>query len=863
MARLRQNVGSRGGGGPWQSATSGHRRIGAALTIGMSHLGVDVPPIVAALPAGKRASRHRCCRPAGDVAAAALLASAKRRSSLRMTAISDFTMPPAAALLAGVLLATPAMAQSRSVAGLAAPLTIVTDRQGVPHIDAASIEDAFFGQGYAAATARLWQIDLSHRRGLGRLAAALGAAFVPYDHAARLHLFRGDLEAEWQHYDPRVRALAAAWVRGINARVREVRADPALLPPEFKALDLLPEEWTADDLLRIRGSGPNIAAELRRALLACRGRLAEDALMQPLEPAWTPQIPAGLDLCALTHEDLRLNALYDAPLPFARATRHAAAEADSDAREGSNAWVIAPSLSATGRPILANDPHLAFSVPGPRFITHLRAPGLDAIGAGPATRPGFQFGHNDRIAFGRTDFQIDQEDLYVLDLNRDATAYRTPTGWQPIERVAETIDVRAAPAQTVTIGLTPLGPIIAEHNGHAIALRSVFLQPGGAVALEYVPVILARNWGEYRQALDTAVWGSNYMYADVDGNIGWQAAGRVPIRPNHDGLLPVPAAGDYPWTGILPVADMPGEFNPPRGWIASANQMPFPPGYPVAARKISFEWIADDRYRRIVAVLSSQTSHGLADSDALQRDTLSGRAVALLGLLDGLSAPGLEAELALLRGWDRRMSADSPAAALFAFWWASLNRPLFFALVPEDVRDLVTTIHARVMLDALLHPDARFGADPAAARDAMLVSALHNAVLALHARRGGDPANWSWGGIHALSLHHPMDVLLPDTPSPDVTGVASGGDGATVMARWWNSIAAPQASGGALFRAVVDVGNWDASLAINAPGQSGIPGDPHYADLAARWGAGETFPLTYGAAAIAANAESILHLRPE
>jgi len=242
-----------------------------------------------------------------------------------MPAIRDITMPPAAALLAGVLLAAPAQAQSRPVAGLSAPLTIVTDRQGIPHIDAATIEDAFFGQGYAAATARLWQIDLFRRRSLGRLAAALGAAFVPYDHAARLRLFRGGLEAEWQHYDPRVRSLAAAWVRGINARVREVRADPALLPPEFKALDLLPEEWSPDDLLRIRGNGPNIAAELRRALLACRGHLADDALQQPLEPAWTPQVPSGLDPCALTREDLRLNALYDAPLPFPPAIRHAAA----------------------------------------------------------------------------------------------------------------------------------------------------------------------------------------------------------------------------------------------------------------------------------------------------------------------------------------------------------------------------------------------------------------------------------------------------------------------------------------------------------------------------------------------------------
>ena len=769
--------------------------------------------------------------------------------------------------LALLLGAFPVNAQTNTVAGLTAPVEIITDRAGVPHISASSVEDAFFGQGYAAATARLWQIDIGHRRAMGRLAAAFGPDFVKYDRAARLLLFRGDLAAEWKLYDPRVPAIAAAWVRGVNARVRQVWADPALLPPEFSALDVLPELWSPEDLLRMRGTGPNVRGEARRAELACAGALAADGLMVKLEPAWTLGVPAGLEPCRVGHADLATYDLLSAPLPWARAATGAPMRLpadDVDARNGSNAWVIAPKLSATGRAILANDPHLGFSVPGARVITHLRAPGLDAIGAGPANRPGFQFGHNDRIAFGRTDFQIDQEDLYVLRLNAAATAYQTATGWQPITRVTETIAVRGAPDVTVTLAFSPLGPLISEAPGRAVALRSAFLQPGGAVALEYVPVVLAQNWPQYLAALNTAVWGSNYMYADVDGNIGWQAAGRVPQRPHHDGLLPVPAEGDYPWNGVLPVADMPGEFNPARGWIATANQMPFPPDYPYATRKISFEWIADDRYRRIAAVLGAQTTHSLANSVALQLDVRSGRAERLVPLLNGLATPGLDSEAAMLRDWDRDVRADSAAAALFELWWGNLQTRLHALLVPPAQRSLLPLLHPHVLMDVLSHPDARLGADPVRLRDALLVDALRAATLALRQRFGASTDLWAWGKMHSVDLHHSLSAHLPPDlrALADVTGGPSGGDGATVMARWLASATRLNVTGGAQFRAVVDVGNWDASLAINSPGQSGDPRSPHYADLQPRWLRGEMFPFAYSAAAIDAAAESRLRLAP-
>jgi penicillin amidase len=761
-----------------------------------------------------------------------------------------------AAVLAGAMRAVPAFAASdMAMQGLSAPVEIVTDRHGIPHITAQTIPDAFFGQGYAAATHRLWQMDLSRRRGLGRLAAAFGPDFVPFDIAARTMLFRGDLAAEWQALDPRVPPILRAFVAGINARIREIGDNPALLPPEFAGLGAHPEEWAPEDLLRARyGGGRNVEAEFRRARLACRGILGADAITQTLQPPWTLAVPEGLDPCALHADDLALYHRLGARLPFGRAMQHAGLGLpEIDSAQGSNAWVVAPERSATGRAILANDPHLPFSVPGPRFITHLRAPGLDAIGAGPASRPGFQFGHTDRIAFGRTDFRIDQEDLYVLRLNEDATAYRAAAGWQPVSRFAETIEVRGSAPVTVTIGTTPLGPIIAEGPGRGLALRAASMLPGPPVGLEYVLVPLSTDWASYRRAISAAVWGSNYMYADTSGNIGWQTGGRAPRRTRHDGLMPVPAEGDYPWDGLIPIDELPGEYNPERGWIASANQMPFPPDYPIAERRVGFEWISDDRYRRICNVLATEPKHALADSVALQHDTFSLRAAALRPLLARVEAADLAGAVAMLHAWDGRVDAGSTAAALYEFWSAELQVAMAERLIPAAARGLITSVDPHVVRDLLLAPDARLGADPVAARDAIVAAALRAALYQVAGR--------DWGRIHTVDLHHSLSAAMPGLRS-DVTGLGSGGDGTTVMARWWASIANPNTSGGAMFAAVVDVGNWDATQAVIAPGQSGDPRSPHYADGYGPWLAGEYFALPFGRAAVEAAAETRLTLVP-
>lgn len=776
-----------------------------------------------------------------------------------------------------VFCGAPAIGQSREAAvqGIGATLDIAIDRWGIPHISAGSVNDAFFGQGYAAATLRLWQIDIVRRRGLGRLAAVFGPTFVPFDQAARLFLYRGPIEQEWKSLDPRVEGIARSFVAGVNARIKEVREDRSLLPPEFVALDTLPDFLNAEDLLRARAIvSPNIRSEVRRSELACKDVLEADALLQPLEPAWKLAAPQGLDPCDVKRSDLRLYDLLTAPLPYASVPMRARKGetprtielgADMDTQEGSNAWVVAPSHTTTGRAILANDPHLAFSIPGPRMITHLSAPGFNLVGAGPAWLPGVQFGHNDRIAFGRTDFQIDQQDLYVLELSEDGKSWRGPRGLEPVERVVETIDVRDQEPAKVELAFTSLGPVISEtrERRRALVVRSANLEPGAVIGLEYVPKTLARNWDEFRKAIRYAVWGTNYLYADVDGNIGWQAAGRVPVRTSHDGLMPVPAARDYPWTGILPLDQMPGEFNPARGWIASANQMPFPPDWPVAERRISFEWIAPDRYRRLVERLPRSMPHSPADSWALQQDVHSDRAARLVALLATLPRDAANEAQALMLGWDANIEAGSQAAALFELWLLELQREVRPLIVPKAANPLLPFVNGLKMIELLEKPDSRFGSDPEKERDALLLRTLAAAATDLRSRARPGQTFPAWGDLHEVVLNHSLEARLPSdlAKQSGVSGRGTSGDGTTVFARWWFP-PKTNATGGASFRAVVDVGNWDQTRATMAPGQAGSPGDPHYRDLYASWLDNESFPLSFSPEQVARVAQSHVTLRP-
>jgi penicillin amidase len=496
-----------------------------------------------------------------------------------------------AAMLAGAAQAEvpgSARREAAAVAGLVQPGEIIVDRWGVPHIYAKSARDAFFLQGWNAARDRLWQIDLWRKRGLGRLSASLGPEYVAQDRAARLFLYRGDMAAEWAAYDPQAREAVEAFAAGINAYVAEVRAGRRPLPIEFKLTQSQPEAWAPEDILRIRSHAlvNNVTSEVARARVVCAGGVEADALRRKLQPVHKLTVPKGLNPCDVPEHVLDDYVRATEPVSFdalagktaeAPPAKALAQAMDERFAEGSNNWVIGGGRTATGRPILANDPHRPVGVPSLRYIAHLDAPGLDIIGAGEPALPGVSFGHNEATAFGLTIFYVDQEDLYVYETKGDA--YRYKGKWEPMTVVRETIEVKGGAPQAVELHFTRHGPVVMQDDakGRAFAVRTVWNEPGLSGYFGSSRMWRAKSWADFQQARDK--WGApalNLVYADTSGDIGWAAAARTPVRPNWDGLFPVPGDGRYEWAGFLGDGQLPVVKNPAKGFFATANAMNIP-----------------------------------------------------------------------------------------------------------------------------------------------------------------------------------------------------------------------------------------------------------------------------------------------
>ncbi len=762
----------------------------------------------------------------------------------------------------------PAPARQVRAKGLSAPLEILDDAYGVPHIRAASVPDAFFGQGYVVARDRLFQIDFSHRREMGLMAEAFGPDFAQHDARARLFHYRGDLEAELAAVPEDVLACASAYVAGINARIDEVLADPSLLPLEYTILNVRPMKWDVRDLVLARNASlGNVDAEIRRARLAAMGLLDLEAIIAPLRPEWPLKVPEGLDVGAVTEADRGV--LGMGGLPFGSLAPPAEEPFDPSAQElaeaGSNAWTIGPQRSATGRPILANDPHLGIGGFGPRHVAHLSAPGWEVIGGGAPGLAGIMQGHTDRFAFGRTNFHIDQEDLFVLDLNPDdPELYRHEGAWKRFERVEITVPVKGAAPVPFTLRYAVQGPVISHDPSRkrATALGTIDMQPGGHGAFAMIAINLARDWESLKQAFLLHPSPTNFHYADVDGNHGWQVIGYMPVRREGQGLLPVPGDGRYDWTGILDFRALPSEYNPAKGWFASANQNNLPEGWP-QDRIPAFSFRAPYRYERVAEVLSAQPQHTLADSIALSYDTLSTPARQLISLLPATVSAAAEPALTMLRGWDARLDADSAPAALFQILWRELRVRMLAMLVPEQARDLVDEIDPAVMLGLLAYPDQRLGADPAAARDRLLDEALAAAWTSTQRQLGPDPVTWRWGTLHQVRITHPLSRLPAIAEAfPPIEGGGSGGDSYTVMARWIRGEPSWYTSGGASYLQVIDVGEWDNSVMLNLPGQSNDPRSPHYGDHYRPWIEQKMLPMLFSREAVDAAAVAQTSLLP-
>jgi len=763
--------------------------------------------------------------------------------------------------------------QSATVEGLAQPARIVIDRWGIPHIFAASVRDAFFLQGYNAARDRLWQIDLWRKRGLGLLARSLGPAYVEQDRASRLFLYRGDMDKEWSSYAPGARDIAEAFVAGINAYVAEVRKGQKPLPPEFKLTGSMPDEWRAEDVVRIRSHGlvGNLTSEVARARVACKAGLSADRLRVKLEPAHVTSLPEGLDPCGIPADVLKDYLLGTAAVRFTPDTGNRAANLEAGGvSEGSNNWVIAPAHSATGRPILANDPHRRLSIPSLRYIVHMDAPGFSVVGAGEPALPGVSLGHNGHVAFGLTIFEVDQEDLYVYSLKQgDPDSYRYLQGWESMRVVHETIEVKGEPARQVDLRFTRHGPVLAVDRGagRAFAVRSVWSEPGTSPYFASTWILGIRGWKQFLAARDH--WGTpplNLIYADVAGNIGWAAGARTPIRPNWDGLLPVPGDGRYEWRGFLTGNQLPAKYNPAEGWFATANEMNLPADYPAEERKIAFEWANRSRIDRIKSVLGAKAKLSMADSMALQTDTHNVLSASLIAMLGSLSSPDPIASRAigLLKTWDHDETTASIAAAIYEVWTSKhLGRMIIARATPAAAHDLLEGGSLDAVIDYLEHPDASFGSDPGAARDSLLLASLSEAVAELQQRLGPDMSNWRWGRLHQMTFE-PAVALLAD-PSlrarMSLQSVELPGSGDSPRAASYRNTDFA-VNEGASVRMVLDVGDWDRSMAINAPGQSGEPSSRHYDDLLLPWAGGKYVPLLYSRTAIEKNADVVLSLTP-
>lgn len=790
-------------------------------------------------------------------------------------------------------------ATSYALDGLNEPAEILVDQWGVPHMYAEDLEDIAFVQGFNAARDRLWQIDLWQRRFLGELSEVFGEEWVEYDRAARLFTYRDDMDEEWAAYGPDAETIATGFAAGVNAFIDQTEDDPELLPVEFEALDYEPRRWAPEDIVQMRAHAItlNLSNEVQRAITLREFGEDVERVRQWLNPEdWEIEIPEELDLdlipedvldvfsmATMAHMDISfdeddvrnpevlkdLSAVTNASRSGGTSPLEKSELMEMESPSASNNWAVAPELTETGRPILANDPHRAHAVPALRYIAHISAPEFDVIGAGEPGLPGISIGHNGYTAFGLTIIYIDQQDLYVYETNPDdPNEYRYEGDWESMDVETETLEVRDGADCEIELKFTQHGPVIHEdpERNVAFAVRTVWTDPGTNAYFGGIGYMRAENLDEFEAAMEGDLtdemrgWGAppeNQVAADVDGNIGWFPGGRTPVRPNWDGLLPVPGDGSYEWDGYLHQSNLPREINPDRGWVATANQYNLPEEYPVDDPPIGFDgWAPPYRYDRIAEVLaevSKETPHSLDDSADLQTDFLSIPSRILTDVLAETDPEGdelLEIQKWLIE-WDNVLDADSGEAALAEVWFENhLQDAVTSELVGNEAADHIGTADVQVVLEAIENPNEYFEKQAVATRDELLLSTLADAIDEVEELLGDDRDEWEWGDLkHAYFDHVLASGVDDDTAEAlNVGPRPMGGSGYTV----WNAAYDEdfQLTSGASWRMVIDVGRWDNSLAMSAPGQSGDPGSPFYNNLLDQFVNGEYFPLLYTREAI-------------
>jgi penicillin amidase len=722
------------------------------------------------------------------------------------------------------------------LSGPKAEIRIERDADGVPLITAQDDEDVAFGLGFVHAQDRLFQMELQRRYGAGRLAEIFGPQAVAVDRQMRVLGLYHAAEAAIPFLSSEMNRALAAYSAGVNAFLA---SRPGALPPEFLLLGFSPEPWRPADSL-VWGKlmavqlGGNYRGELLRARLARTISVADLAFLYPEYPKDAPTTLAGM---LPIYDRLALDSLYRA-LPAVVGPNYA-----------SNNWVVDGNHSASGKPLLANDPHLAFGAPGFWYLARLETPQHQIAGGTAAGVPLVVIGHNERIAWGFTTTTTDVEDLFVEKIDpADPGHYLTPQGSAPFTSRRETILVHGAEPVDITIRETRHGPVLSDalppgaaEPGFVLALAATFTIPEDRSAEALWEVNRAADWASFRAALQKFVGPmQNMVYADVDGTIGFIAPGLVPIRGNGEGWLPAPGwTGESDWTGFVPFAALPSAVNPPSGHFISANNRIVPDGYPYF---ISRDWDLPNRAERIEALLAATLVQTPRTSAAIEADTLSLMAQHLVPLMtQAISAnqatrPAIER----LRHWNFHMDIGKVEPLLFTAWLREFSHSILFGRFGEAVSDY-WDLKPRVIEGVLTErPDwcddpSRPGEESCASR---LAASLEAALAQLRRNHGADMTQWQWGRAHVAVFANPVFSRIPvlrdwlevTIPTPGAYDTLNRGP-STIR----DDERPFEQRYGAGLRIITDLASPNNSMMIATPGQSGDVLSGHFADLTQRW----------------------------
>ncbi|HEV8574893.1 MAG TPA: penicillin acylase family protein [Dehalococcoidia bacterium] len=787
---------------------------------------------------------------------------------VRRVATGALLAAGAAVLAGGYVLRRPVPRGKGKVTlqGLRARAEIIRDRWGVPHIYATNIEDVAFAVGYAQAQDRLWQMEVNRRAASGTLSELLGEQALEIDRMTRRIGFRRAAERDWREADKEERAALNAYAAGVNAYIARAK-----MPLEFTILRSRPGPWQPVDSLafgRLFGWAltGNWDSEIVRSWTIERFGAEVMAELEPNYPAGAPVIvPPGTEA-----KGIRPDLLDD--------MRQTEELVGFVGRGASNNWAVDGTKSATGKPLLASDPHLTLSMPSIWWEMHIDSPEMKAAGVGLPGLPAVIMGHNERIAWGMTAALVDGDDLFVEQVDpADAPRYRQNGKWSRGEVVREEIAVRKRKEPVVEEVLTTRhGPVISpaiKGETRTLALRTVALEPAHQVKA-MMTVMAAQNWDEFRQALQGWPFPSlNFAYADVDGNIGYQLAGLVPMRGKGHGTVPAPGwTEDYDWKGFVPFDELPHSYNPPAHWIASANNKIADDDYP---HFLSTENADGFRQKRIVEMLEAKEKHSTADFERMQVDQLSLAAKELVPLVTELKPEDewCRRVITFLKAWDYRLSPDSVAACVYEVFFAHMVRRTleeklgswsdFFlgkgvhALRPHTL--FYVASHSWLMEKMRERPEWFQGKTWSQAME----EALGSAVAELRERLGDEVSRWQWGRLHKQPFAHALGGVRGLDRIFNRAAVPVGGDANTV----WQAAYTPYNgydvnSFTASWRQIIDLADFNESRATLPSGQSGHPGSRHYADMTGMWRRGAYHPMLWDREQVEAGAKRRLELSP-